>query len=59
MAPLGALSINRGNRSFHIAHGDHIAQMIAAPAIKTQFELSEALSDMVCGSDGFGSSGYD
>ncbi|MEM9522449.1 MAG: dUTP diphosphatase [Pseudomonadota bacterium] len=57
--PLGVLLINCGDRSFHIAHGDRIAQMIVAPVIRAQFELCETLSDTARGSDGFGSTGYD
>ena len=40
-----------------IEPGERIAQMVIAPFLKAEFELSEELSDTVRGTGGFGSTG--
>jgi len=55
--PLGVIVLNAGQETFHIAHGDRIAQMIVAPVIQAGFQLAESLSDTARGQGGFGSTG--
>lgn len=55
--PLGVIVMNAGRESFHIAHGDRIAQMIVAPVLQATFQLEIELSDTERGSGGFGSTG--
>jgi len=55
--PLGVIVLNAGQETFHIAHGDRIAQMIVAPVIQAGFEMSESLSETARGQGGFGSTG--
>lgn len=55
--PLGVILMNAGQESFHIAHGDRIAQMVVAPVIQATFEMSGSLSGTARGEGGFGSTG--
>ena len=55
--PVGVIVQNAGGDPFHVAHGDRIAQMIAAPVVQAQFTLAEGLSDTDRGAGGFGSTG--
>lgn len=55
--PVGVIVQNAGADPFHVAHGDRIAQMVAAPVVQAQFALAEGLSDTARGSGGFGSTG--
>jgi dUTP pyrophosphatase len=55
--PLGVIVMNAGSESFHIQHGDRIAQMIVAPVIQAVFQLSDGLSETARGEGGFGSTG--
>lgn len=55
--PLGVIVLNAGQDSFHIAHGDRIAQMIVAPVVQAKFEMAAELSETDRGSGGFGSTG--
>lgn len=54
---LGVILLNTSQESFHIAHGDRIAQMIIAPVVQAEFVLSSDLSETERGSGGFGSTG--
>ena len=54
---LGVILLNTSQESFHIAHGDRIAQMIVAPVVQAEFVLSSDLSETEHGSGGFGSTG--
>ncbi len=55
--PLGVIMINHGSETFHIAHGDRIAQMVVAPVVQAGFQLVDALSETTRGTGGFGSTG--
>ncbi|NIZ61203.1 dUTP diphosphatase [Sedimentitalea sp. CY04] len=55
--PLGVIVMNAGQEPFEITHGDRIAQMVVAPVLQAEFELTEALSDTQRGDGGFGSTG--
>ena len=55
--PLGVIVMNAGQDAFEITHGDRIAQMVVAPVLQAEFELTEALSDTRRGDGGFGSTG--
>lgn len=55
--PIGVILINLGQKAFHIAHGDRIAQMIVAPAPQARFAEVEELSRTARGAGGFGSTG--
>ena len=48
---------NHSNTEQKIAHGERIAQLVVTPFLKAVIEESEALSDTVRGSGGFGSTG--
>lgn len=54
---LGVLLINLGDDTFHIAHGDRIAQMIVAPVVQADFAIFDSLDETVRGAGGFGSTG--
>jgi len=48
---------NHGTEPQTIAHGERIAQMVIAPYIAAEFNLTEELPDSKRGSGGFGSTG--
>ncbi len=54
---VGVILINLGTETFHIAHGDRIAQMVLAPVTRCDWHLSAALDNTDRGSGGFGSTG--
>lgn len=55
--PLGVIVMNAGEAPFTIAHGDRVAQMVAAPVVQAGFDLVETLPETVRGAGGFGSTG--
>lgn len=55
--PLGVIVMNAGDAPFTIAHGDRIAQMVAAPVVQAGFDLVETLPETARGAGGFGSTG--
>lgn len=55
--PLGVIVMNAGEAPFVIAHGDRIAQMVAAPVEQAHFAVVETLPDTLRGTGGFGSTG--
>jgi dUTP pyrophosphatase len=55
--PVGVLLINLGIEPFHITHGDRIAQLVVAPVVQGDYQLSDALEDTMRGAGGFGSTG--
>ncbi|MBU2868804.1 dUTP diphosphatase [Pacificibacter marinus] len=55
--PVGVLLINHGTEPFHIAHGERIAQLIVAPVVQGDYQLSDVLDETERGSGGFGSTG--
>lgn len=55
--PLGVIVMNAGQDTFHIAHGDRIAQMIVAPVLQADFVLAAELGETERGAGGFGSTG--
>lgn len=55
--PLGVILLNAGREEIVIAHGDRIAQMVLAPVVQAEFEISETLDATGRGAGGFGSTG--
>lgn len=55
--PLGVILINLGSEPFTVAHGDRIAQMVAAPAPRADFRQVHELDGTLRGEGGFGSTG--
>jgi dUTP pyrophosphatase len=55
--PFGVILVNLGAETFHIAHGDRIAQLIVAPVVQAAFDLAESLDETERGAGGFGSTG--
>ncbi|MBU2937664.1 MULTISPECIES: dUTP diphosphatase [Pacificibacter] len=55
--PVGVLLINHGSEPFHIAHGERIAQLVVAPVVQGDYQLSDELDETARGSGGFGSTG--
>jgi dUTP pyrophosphatase len=55
--PVGVILINHGDAPFVVTHGMRIAQMVAAPVTKVEFEMTDLLDDTVRGAAGFGSTG--
>lgn len=55
--PIGILLINHGDKPFHITHGERIAQLVVAPVVQGDYQLSDALGDTARGTGGFGSTG--
>lgn len=55
--PLGVILINLGEKQYHIAHGDRIAQILFAPVVQAKMVVAEALDDTERGAGGFGSTG--
>ena len=47
--PLGVIVMNAGEAPFTIAHGDRIAQMVAAPVVQAGFDLVETLPETARG----------
>lgn len=54
---IGAIMINLGQDSFHIGHGDRIAQIVVAPALQSRFTEARTFSETIRGTGGFGSTG--
>lgn len=54
---IGIIMINLGKKTFHISHGDRIAQIVVVPIIQASFELVESLEESDRASHGFGSTG--
>lgn len=48
---------NHSDKAAVISDGERIAQLVIAPFLKADFELSDELSDTVRGAGGFGSTG--
>lgn len=55
--PLGVILINLGEASYHVKHGDRIAQIVVAPAPQAEFVEVEDIAATARGSGGFGSTG--
>ncbi|MDF1802942.1 dUTP diphosphatase [Thalassovita sp.] len=55
--PLGVIVMNAGDESFHIQHGDRVAQMVVAPVVQARFQIADDLSQTARGEGGFGSTG--
>lgn len=55
--PLGVIVINHGAEPFQIDHGMRIAQLVIAPVVQAQFELTTRLDETARGAGGFGSTG--
>lgn len=55
--PVGILLINHGSEPFHITHGERIAQLVVAPVVQGDYQLSDVLDDTERGTGGFGSTG--
>ncbi|MEM9216736.1 MAG: dUTP diphosphatase [Cyanobacteria bacterium P01_F01_bin.150] len=54
---IGVVLINHGQRSFQVAKGMKIAQMVLAPVLRAEIEESDRLSDTERGMGGYGSTG--
>ncbi|MGB3244757.1 MAG: dUTP diphosphatase [Sulfitobacter sp.] len=54
---VGVILLNTGDVAFEITHGMRIAQMVVAPVVQADFELSDALETTTRGAGGFGSTG--
>lgn len=54
---LGVILINHGHEDFVIAHGDRIAQIVAAPVQRAAMIEVEELDETQRGEGGFGSTG--
>lgn len=54
---LGVIVMNAGDAPFHIEHGMRIAQLVVAPVVRANFEVSQSLSETTRGAGGFGSTG--
>lgn len=48
---------NLGDQDEVIEHGDRVAQLVIAPVIQAQFEITTQLNETVRGEGGFGSTG--
>jgi dUTP pyrophosphatase len=57
--PLGVLLVNLGSEPYTVAHGERIAQLVLAPAVRAAFRVSGALPPTGRGAGGFGSTGRD
>jgi dUTP pyrophosphatase len=51
------IAINHGDQPVQFNHGDRIAQMVIAPVVQLEINLTESLDDTQRGSGGFGSTG--
>lgn len=56
---LGVIVLNAGRDAFTVAHGERIAQLVAAPVVQAGFALAEGLSETARAEGGFGSTGRD
>ena len=54
---LKVILINLGEKTFTINNGERIAQIIIAPVIQADFEITQSLSQTQRGEGGFGSTG--
>lgn len=54
---VGVILINHGQKSFPIARGERIAQMVINPIVQADFTLVESLDDTERGEGGFGHTG--
>ena len=43
--PVGILLINHGDTPFRITHGERIAQLVVAPVVQGDYQLSDVLAD--------------
>lgn len=55
--PVGVIIMNAGQEMFTVTHGMRIAQLVLAPVLQADFDLSEQLSETARGVGGFGSTG--
>lgn len=55
--PVGVILINLGSETYLISHAERIAQIVVAPVVQGQFEVSDELSMSTRGDGGFGSTG--
>ncbi|MEZ0392264.1 MAG: dUTP diphosphatase [Pseudobdellovibrionaceae bacterium] len=49
--------INHGQEPFEVKDQERVAQLVLAPVVQAQFEISEDLSETARGAGGFGSTG--
>lgn len=54
---IGVLLINLGAKSFQIARGDRIAQLVIAPVARARLKLIDDMGETARGANGFGSTG--
>ena len=54
---VGVIMINLGRETFHVNHGDRIAQIVVAPVLHASFKMVEALEESDRAYRGFGSTG--
>lgn len=54
---VGIILINLSNETFHVAHGDRIAQFVFAPVSRCEWNETEIQSATLRGAGGFGSTG--
>lgn len=54
---VGVILINHGKKTFPIARGERIAQMVINPIVQADFNLVESLDDTERGEGGFGHTG--
>jgi dUTP pyrophosphatase len=55
--PVGVIIVNISDAEFLITHGMRIAQIVFAPTLKAQFQVSKNLSQTARNTGGFGSTG--
>ena len=55
--PIGVILINHGAEDVTLAHGERIAQMLVAPALRADFAEVGAVAGTGRGAGGFGSTG--
>lgn len=54
---VGVLMINLGAETFRIRHGERVAQLVIAPAVRAEPRFADRLDDTGRGGRGFGSTG--
>lgn len=54
---IGIIIINHGKKTYHVAKGMKIAQMVVKPILRVEVEEQDNLSDTERGNRGFGSTG--
>lgn len=54
---VGVILINHGKKTFPIARGERIAQMVINPIVQADFNLVDSLDDTERGEGGFGHTG--